>query len=129
MIHNDSIFETFDPYATQHTEFLTFEGIEEFPHFEAHGEGSEEPEEIFSVFFELSDSRIEYSRDVYAFMDLLRDLGGLRGALVWVLMARTHAYSRVWFNNSFLNNNFEYLNKDTNDDRPATKRNPKVHTT
>jgi hypothetical protein len=58
-------------------------------------------------------------------MDLLRDLGGLRGALLWVITARCHSYSRVWFNNSFINNNFEFLKKDKENSKKI-KLNKKV---
>ena len=96
--HKDNAFEIIE-WPQETTEFLTFEGVEEFPHFDiSHAEGSGDAEsEMFAVFFELSDHQILYSREVFSFMDLLRDLGGLRGALMWVILARTHAYSRIWF--------------------------------
>jgi hypothetical protein len=106
---------------------MTYETMQKFPHFESHEPGVEEgPEEIFAIFFELSDKQIIYQRSVFSFMDLLRDLGGLRGALMWVITARCHAYSRVWFQNSFINNNFEFLKKNDDENVLDKKVDPKV---
>jgi hypothetical protein len=35
----------------------------------------------------------------------------LRGALMWVIVGRTSAISRIFFNNAFVNDNFEFLSK------------------
>lgn len=47
--------------APDQTVFMTYETMQKFPHFESHEPGVEEgPEEIFAIFFELSDKQIIY---------------------------------------------------------------------
>jgi uncharacterized membrane protein YwaF len=89
---------------------MTFETILDQP-IPRHYYKEEAEEIVFEFFFELSDKEKRYHRVVYSFLNLLRDLGGLRGALMWVIVGRTSAISKIFFNNAFVNANYEYLSR------------------
>jgi hypothetical protein len=36
---------------------------------------------------------------------------------MWIIVGRSQAYSRMFFNNAFINNNFEYIDKKSAADK------------
>ena len=77
----------------------------------------------FSLYIGIEDKKVNIKRKVYTLLDLLGDVGGLYGALYSIFAGILSTYVTSQYSNSVINNNYDYIAKD------SKNKNSAVHNT